>query len=241
MPYGLLHADPLIQVSQGENHSTFYQYSVSCLWTLPLGQTCSPDRYGCVGMLEGRSRHARRFVRPQRGGGTVHLQKMVLRAIQDRVTSDVIDEDGTLDELNDDTVANMILDETEQARCFSLITKGGNLRAHESSMISRHLQSRSRAANCYGMSQCASKCFLQSLTCVAHWTIAPPRSMESREKVEQDFKAQLEPGFHVSTDSKHSTNKLHKIGCVLMLPGVDYKNIVCLGTSLPLQSPCDVI
>ena len=65
------------------------------------------------------------------------------------------------------------------------------------------------------------------------WLGTDPK--EARAKL----RAELEPGFYVSTSGKRNIRTLHQLGLCYMLPGVDYMKYTYVGSALPSASDFD--
>ena len=59
------------------------------------------------------------------------------------------------------------------------------------------------------------------------WLGTDPK--EARSK----FRAELQPGFYISTSGKKNFRTLHQLGLCYMLPGVDYMKYAYAGSALP--------
>ena len=60
-------------------------------------------------------------------------------------------------------------------------------------------------------------------------------------EVRATLRAELEPGFYISTAGKKGIRTLHRLGQCYMIPGMDYMRFSYAGTILPSTSDFDMV
>ena len=61
------------------------------------------------------------------------------------------------------------------------------------------------------------------------------------KKVRASLRAELKPGFYISTAGKKGIRTLHRLGQCYMIPGMDYMRFSYAGTILPSTSDFDIV